>query len=96
MYLLDEVLQGTNSIERAIAVRAVARHLLDAGAIGAMTTHDLGLAEEEPLLSAGKLVHFTEQVQSDGQMSFDYQLRPGLATSRNALRLMQLIGIQPK
>jgi hypothetical protein len=96
VYLLDEVLQGTNSIERAIAVRAVARHLLDAGAIGAMTTHDLGLAEEEPLLSTGKLVHFTEHVGADGQMSFDYRLRPGLATSRNALRLMQLIGIQPK
>jgi len=96
VYLLDEVLQGTNSVERAIAVRAVARHLLDAGAIGAMTTHDLGLAEEEPLVSTATLVHFTEQVEPDGQMSFDYRLRPGLATSRNALRLMQLIGIQPK
>ena len=42
VYLLDEILQGTNSAERSIAVRAVARHLLDAGAIGAMTTHDLG------------------------------------------------------
>jgi hypothetical protein len=96
VYLLDEVLQGTNSIERAIAVRAVARHLLDAGAIGAMTTHDLGLADEPPLASAAKLVHFTEHVEPDGKMSFDYRLRPGLATSRNALRLMQLIGIQPK
>jgi ABC-type multidrug transport system fused ATPase/permease subunit len=96
VYLLDEVLQGTNSVERAIAVRAVARHLLDAGAIGAMTTHDLSLAEEEPLRSAARLVHFTEHVEPDGRMSFDYRLRPGLATSRNALRLMQLIGIQPK
>jgi MutS-like protein len=96
VYLLDEVLQGTNSVERAIAVRGVARHLLDAGAIGAMTTHDLGLAEEEPLRSAARLVHFTEHVDPDGTMSFDYRLRPGLATSRNALRLMQLIGIQPK
>jgi hypothetical protein len=96
VYLLDEVLQGTNSVERAIAVRAVARHLLDAGAIGAMTTHDLSLAEEEPLRSAARLVHFTEHVEADGTMWFDYRLRPGLATSRNALRLMQLIGIQPK
>jgi hypothetical protein len=96
VYLLDEVLQGTNSAERAIAVRAVARHLLDAGAIGAMTTHDLALAEEEPLASAATLVHFTERVDPDGHMSFDYRLRPGLATSRNALRLMQLIGIQPR
>jgi hypothetical protein len=92
-YLLDEILQGTNSVERAIAVRAVARHLLDSGAIGAMTTHDLSLAAEEPLENAARLVHFTEVVDEDGQMRFDYRLRPGLATSRNALRLMQLIGI---
>jgi nitrogen fixation-related uncharacterized protein len=96
MYLLDEVLQGTNSVERAIAVRAVARHLLDARAIGAMTTHDLALADQQPLKSAATLVHFTEQVHPDGTMSFDYRLRPGLATSSNALRLMQLIGITPR
>ena len=96
LYLLDEVLQGTNSVERAIAVRAVVRHLLDARAIGVMTTHDLALAGEEPLESAARLAHFTEQVHPDGTMTFDYRLRPGLATSTNALRLMQLIGITPK
>jgi hypothetical protein len=96
VYLLDEILQGTNSAERGIAVRAVARHLLDAGAIGAMTTHDLGLAGEEPLKSAGVLVHFTEIVDEQGQMRFDYRLRDGIATSRNALRLMQMIGIDLK
>ena len=53
LYLLDEILQGTNTGERAIAVRGVARHLLDAGAIGVMTTHDLGLAGEEPLEHRG-------------------------------------------
>jgi MutS domain V len=96
LYLLDEVLQGTNSLERGIAVRAVARHLLEAGAIGAMTSHDLALAAEEPIKSAGVLVHFTELVREDGTMTFDYRLRPGLATSRNAIRLMQLIGITPE
>ena len=95
-YLLDEVLQGTNSMERGIAVRAVASHLLAARAIGVMTTHDLGLADEEPLRSAAQLAHFTEQVHADGTMTFDYRLRPGLATSTNALRLMQLIGITPR
>ena len=94
-YLLDEVLQGTNSVERGLAVRAVVRHLLDAGAIGVMTTHDLALADEEPIRSAAHLAHFTEQVHANGTMSFDYTLRPGLATSTNALRLMQLIGISP-
>jgi DNA mismatch repair ATPase MutS len=95
-YLLDEVLQGTNSVERGLAVRAVARHLLDAGAIGAMTSHDLALGGEEPLKSAASFVHFTEQVHPDGTMTFDYRLRPGLATSQNAIRLMQLIGIAPQ
>ena len=96
LYLLDEILQGTNSAERGIAVRAVARHLLDAGAIGVMTTHDLNLAGEEPLKSSAALVHFTETVDDHGQMRFDYRLRDGLATSRNALRLMQIIGIELK
>jgi hypothetical protein len=95
MYLLDEILQGTNSVERALAVRGVARHLLEAGAIGVMTTHDLSLAGEEPLANAAQLVHFTETVGENGEMRFDYRLRPGLATSRNALRLMKLIGIDP-
>ena len=94
VFLLDEILQGTNSAERSIAVRAVTRHLLDAGAIGAMTTHDLGLAEEEPIKSAAGLMHFSEIIDPDGTMRFDYVLKPGLATSRNALRLMQMIGIE--
>jgi DNA mismatch repair ATPase MutS len=96
LYLLDEILQGTNSAERSIAVRAVTRHLLDAGAIGVMTTHDLNIASEEPLKSSAVLVHFTETVDEGGNMAFDYRLREGLATSRNALRLMQTIGISLK
>ena len=61
--------------------------------IGAMTTHDLNLAAEEPLNTAARLVHFTETVDEHGGMRFDYQLLDGIATSRNALRLMRLIGI---
>jgi hypothetical protein len=93
LYVLDEILQGTNSAERGIAVQGVARHLLAANAIGVMTTHDLNLASEEPLRSAAQLVHFTEIVEGDGDMRFDYRLREGIATSRNALRLMKMIGI---
>jgi DNA mismatch repair ATPase MutS len=94
LYLLDEILQGTNTAERSIAVRAVARYLLNAGAIGVMTTHDLALAEQEPLNTAAHLAHFTEIIDASGGMTFDYRLRPGLATSRNALRLMQFLGIE--
>ena len=59
-----------------------------------MTTHDLAIAGEEPLRSAAVLVHFAETVDENGGMEFDYKLRSGIATSRNALRLMQLIGIR--
>lgn len=93
VFLLDEILQGTNSVERSIAVRAVTRHLLEAGAIGAMTTHDLSLAEEEPFKTSARFLHFSETLDPDGTMRFDYALKPGLATSRNALRLMKMIGI---
>jgi DNA mismatch repair ATPase MutS len=93
LYLLDEILQGTNSAERGIAVQGVARHLLAANAIGVMTTHDLNLAGEEPLRSSARLVHFTEIVDDNDAMRFDYRLRAGIATSRNALRLMKMIGI---
>lgn len=93
LYLLDEILQGTNSVERGMAVQSVARHLLAAPAIGAITTHDLAVADDEPLRSSATLVHFTETVDEVGNMSFDYTLRSGLATSRNAMRLMKLIGI---
>ena len=97
LYLLDEILHGTNTAERLIAARAVLVHLVRAGAIGAVTTHDLTLAADGALATAAQPVHFTEQVSSaagDGAgMSFDYRLRPGLATSTNALKLLALVGL---
>ncbi len=96
LYLLDEILQGTNTAERRIAARRIIGHLVAQGAIGAVSTHDLDLADEEPLASAARPIHFTEQVgvnPADPSMSFDYKARPGLATSTNALRLMALIGL---
>jgi hypothetical protein len=96
LYLLDEILHGTNSAERRIAARAVLRQLVTAGAIGAVTTHDLGLAAEGELANVSVPVHFTEHVEDGGGtagMTFDYRLRPGLATSTNALRLLALVGL---
>jgi DNA mismatch repair ATPase MutS len=97
LYLLDEILHGTNTAERLIAARAVLGHLLRAGAIGAVTTHDLTLAADGALATASVPVHFTEQVTGDGTgpgtMTFDYRLRPGLATSTNALKLLALVGL---
>jgi energy-coupling factor transporter ATP-binding protein EcfA2 len=96
LFLLDEILHGTNTAERRIAARRVIRHLVDSGAIGAVTTHDLELAGEPVLAPAAQLVHFQERFteESDGStLDFDYRLRQGLATSTNALKLMKLVGL---
>ncbi|AUX20845.1 DNA mismatch repair protein MutS [Sorangium cellulosum] len=93
LFLLDEILHGTNARERQIGARAVVRHLVARGAIGAVSSHDMGLSvlEQE---TAGRVrnVHFEELVV-DGKMSFDYTLKPGVVTSANALRLMKIVGI---
>lgn len=94
LYLLDEILQGTNSAERRIAARTVLRHLLATGAIGAVTTHDLTLADADDLTERAVAVHFTESVgDEDEGIAFDYRLRDGIATSTNALRLLELAGL---
>jgi hypothetical protein len=96
LYLLDEILHGTNTAERRIAARRVLTYLLKAGSIGAVTTHDLTLADDPALEPAAERVHFTERFeQRDGatSMTFDYRLRPGLATSANALKLLAMIGL---
>ncbi len=95
-YLVDEILQGTNSEERRIAGRRFVRHLLRRRAIGAVTTHDLGFHAHPEVEAAADLVHFRESVDdaADGPgLSFDYRLRPGLATTRNALRLAERVGL---
>lgn len=96
LYLLDEMLQGTNTAERQVAARHILGHLLEAGAIGAVTTHDLALADTAELSGRAVPVHFRERVESvEGRtiLHFDYQLRSGPATSRNALRLLEAVGL---
>jgi len=97
MYLLDEILQGTNTAERSVAARRVIAYLVDQGAIGAVSTHDLALGDDPRLAESAVSVHFTDTVGEGPDappMSFDYRLRPGLATTSNALRLMRLIGLE--
>jgi predicted ATPase len=98
LYLLDEVLRGTNSHERQVAVRRVILHLLRQGAIGAVSTHDLQIAEIPELAEAVRPVHFRETLHPGGDppMTFDYQMRPGVATTTNALLLMELVGLKPE
>lgn len=97
LFLLDEILQGTNSRERQIAVVQVLRHLLDAGAIGAISTHDLELAADPQLETVAETVHFRETIEpgDDGsdQMTFDYRIHPGVSPTTNALRLLKMVGL---
>lgn len=99
-YLLDEVLQGTNSAERQVAVRTVVRHLLQCEAIGVVTTHDLELAANPSFTARADSVHLQETLtRTDGDvtMTFDYRLRPGPARAGNALQLLRLLGLdQPR
>lgn len=93
MFLLDEILHGTNSRERQIGAKAVVKHLLAKGAIGAVSSHDLGLAAlEEETTGTVRNAHFEEHVE-DGKMAFDYRLKTGVVTTTNALRLMRVVGL---
>lgn len=95
LYLLDEILRGTNSSERQVAVRRVLLHLLRHGALGAVSSHDLQLAEIPELKAASRPVHFRETLHpgTETAMTFDYKMRPGIATTTNALALMELVGL---
>ena len=100
LFLLDEILQGTNSKERQIAVIRVCEYLLDSGAIGAISTHDLELAEAEGLKQKCQTVHFREFFEDgvDGkkEMSFDYVMRQGVSPTTNALKLLELVGLSDR
>lgn len=93
LYLLDEMLHGTNSRERYIGAVSVIRWLSQHGAVGIVTTHDLALAKVEDELP-GKVTnaHFGDEVVGE-KIYFDYKLRQGAVRSTNALRLMRAIGI---
>ena len=84
-----------------MAVCRIVGELISLNTLGAVTTHDLALADAEELKHACRPVHFTETIEVGGDgaaagMSFDYQLRPGVATSTNALRLLDLMGIRER
>jgi hypothetical protein len=94
IFLLDEILHGTNSHDRLIGAEAVVRGLINRGAIGLITTHDLALTRiaEELAPRAGN-VHFEDQLE-EGRMTFDYLLRPGVVRRSNALELMRSVGLE--
>ena len=93
LFLLDEILHGTNSRERQIGARWLLAEMLRLGAIGAVSTHDQELCRlPDALMASVRLVHLRESVK-DGNMTFDYKVYPGPVTSGNALRLMRSVGL---
>ena len=96
IFLLDEILAGTNSHDRRIGAACVARSLVERGAVGLITTHDLALTRiAEELDLRGVNVHFDDQFVN-GAMSFDYVLRPGVVEKSNALELMRSVGLEAR
>jgi hypothetical protein len=93
LFLLDEILHGTNSHDRRIGAEAIVRGLVARGAVGLVTTHDLALTElagEEGTLANA---HFEDQVK-DGEIAFDYRLRDGVVRHSNAIALMRAVGLE--
>jgi len=93
LFLLDEILHGTNSHDRRIGAEAVIRGLVEHGSLGIVTTHDLALTGMVDT-STGRManVHFEDHLEAGG-MEFDYRLRPGVVEKSNALALMRSVGL---
>jgi hypothetical protein len=94
LFLLDEIFAGTNSHDRCIGAQAIIRGLVERGAIGLATTHDLALADIANSLSPRAAnVHFADHLEN-GELRFDYRMRPGVVTHSNALALMRAVGLE--
>jgi DNA mismatch repair ATPase MutS len=94
LFLLDEILAGTNSHDRRIGAEAVLAGLVAEGAIGLATTHDLAIGEiADRVAPAAANVHFEDQF-AGGTLTFDYRLRPGIVRSSNAIALMRSVGLE--
>jgi hypothetical protein len=94
LFLIDEFLHGTNSHDRRIGAGALVRGLVQRGAIGLITTHDLALADiADELGERAANVHFEDQI-ADGKISFDYHMRDGVVRKSNAIELMRQVGLE--
>ncbi|MBT9329693.1 MutS-related protein [Paracidobacterium acidisoli] len=93
LFLLDELLSGTNSHDRLAGTKLVVDHLIRQGAIGIVSTHDLALTQipEAPGMHAVNC-HFEDRLEN-GELHFDYRLKPGIVRTSNALQLMRSIGL---
>jgi hypothetical protein len=93
LFLIDEIFSGTNSADRRTAAESVLRGLIGAGSIGALSTHDLALAELAEIAElCGKNVHMASPDESD-PLAFDYLLKPGVNRTTNALAIVKMLGL---
>jgi MutS domain V len=93
LFLLDELLQGTNSADRRVGAQGLIRALIRKGSIGLISTHDLALTEIAGLEpGAIENVHFQDELV-DGKLKFDFKLQPGIVTKSNGIELMRSIGL---
>lgn len=93
LFLIDEILSGTNSLDRRVAAEAVIKKLIDGGAVGALSTHDLALtAIAEDSACGGVLVHM-ESDNPDDPLDFDYLLKPGVSRRSSALAILRMMGV---
>jgi hypothetical protein len=93
LFLLDELLHGTNSHDRAVGAAGILRALLDRDAIGLITTHDLALTNvADTIGSRASNVHFDDRFEA-GEIAFDYVMKPGPVTRSNAIALMRAVGL---
>lgn len=94
LFLLDEIFAGTNSHDRRLGAEAIVAGLVEAGALGLVTTHDLSLTHiAEQLGPRAANVHFADHFDK-GEMKFDYRLQPGVVRHSNALALMRAVGLR--
>jgi DNA mismatch repair ATPase MutS len=93
LFLLDELLQGTNSADRRVGAQGVIRALIHKGAMGLVSTHDLALTDIAGLEAHALVnVHFQDELV-DGKLKFDFKLHPGIVTKSNGIALMRSIGL---
>jgi DNA mismatch repair ATPase MutS len=93
LFLLDELLQGTNSADRRVGAEGIIRALIKRGAIGLISTHDLALTDIAGLDDGAlRNVHFQDELV-DGKLHFDFKLHGGIVTKSNGVELMRSIGL---
>ncbi|NLZ47391.1 MAG: DNA repair protein [Clostridiales bacterium] len=92
-FLLDEIFKGTNSIDRHLGASMLIKQLSESGASGMVSTHDLELGELENKMTKISNYHFQEHYEN-GELRFDYKLRKGISTTRNAMHIIKMAGIE--